>query len=143
MDGADVTLGDAKVFSHTTNITPISAASGICSIQLEANRMNENRNRDAAMPDRRPQAPLLRLTSTRASATVKPLSSLVFKPAGETDCEANTPGGGARGAIKIKSPGGGVGAASGGCACDGKRCAAADGSLHYLRTTSCDGRLER
>ena len=54
-------LPHSKVFSATTNITPISAAKGISSIHSDKNRMKAAKNMAVAIPDKRLKAPLLML----------------------------------------------------------------------------------
>ena len=51
-------LDHSKVRSDTTNITPISAASGICSISAEPNSTKASKKPPVARPERRCSAPL-------------------------------------------------------------------------------------
>ena len=52
-----VTLCQANVPMTTMNITPTRAASGICSIKLDATRMKASRNNAEEIPDKRVRPP--------------------------------------------------------------------------------------
>lgn len=54
-------LDHSNVPITTINITPTSAAIGICSIRLDANKINANKQIAAVMPDKRPLPPELTL----------------------------------------------------------------------------------
>ena len=50
-------LDHSNVLITTINITPISAANGICSISGDAININNNRNSAALIPENRPRPP--------------------------------------------------------------------------------------
>ena len=66
-------LDHSKVPITTINITPISAASGICSISAEPTRINSNKKTAALMPDSRPRPPELTLIMLWPSIAQPPM----------------------------------------------------------------------